>query len=477
MSIKILLVISVAVALLLLFALSRTQWFQRVKTRWLMLRFTLTLHSIKQSVDGLDSPKSKLKRARKAVEALRSGFWLNPSGEKIYLDLSEYSGIGDQLRRIREAMEAGFSYRRIGTTRDEVIGFRNGEAHKTSAQLQVALSRTLEQSPRCDYIVELAEDAGFTLEEVGTSIKELELLSREYSRQLEVNSVQRFREWAMGESDFYQDPDEFEELVSGLLSGEDYAGKFTYEEMGTSEQEYIEMMLLARRREVTRWVSFLKHEAEKGKTNNSITREFIEEALEKAGLTLSNFNMTDSDLDEIERTAFITKAKSLLDELSAPGEGWFYTSSKTNSSIRLYNPVLWGCIPGDPLFFVGKIKENLKAAQATLADIGTSESEIKVLVRDGHLASAKFLLKDLQRISQIPRRTQFEMMASMLGPQSIIIDDPNDPIDRETLEKPYPIDRDIEAIQYHLRGAGVELKNIGSSREKLEQLRVAIEAR
>ncbi|MBI4120548.1 MAG: hypothetical protein HY454_03745 [Parcubacteria group bacterium] len=431
---------------------------------------------MRQGIDSYDSPKSKLKRAREAVEVLRMGFWVNRLGKKIYLHPGEYSGIAGYISDINEALEAGFLYKQIGTMREEVIGFRNGEAHKTSARLLLEISRKLERSPLDYDIIRLAEDAGFALEEVGTSAAELESLSREYSRRVWESSVDRFRAWATGTSDWHEDPDEFEEELARLLSPEHYG--FSYEDLRTSEEECAELLRLARRREVVRHIDYLKRSAEKGEIDScSFARGEIKESLDKAGLALSDFNITESDLDEIERSAYITRATNLLNELKTPGEGWFYLTYPTNPNIRLYRPGLRECIPGDPLVFVKKIEENLATADATLADIGTSETEIKTLVCAGHLSSAKFLLEELERVSQIPRRTQFERIASMVGPKTVIMDDPDNPIDRETLEEPYPIERDIQAIEYHLKGAGVELEEIGSSRQKLQELRTVIEAR
>lgn len=472
MSTELLLVICVVVAVILLrFVLPKTAWFRRLHVRWLAFRIAWNLHKMKQS---LDSPKSKLKWAREAVEGLRAGFWMYPVG-KIYL---ESRHISERMDCINEALEAGFSYEQIGTTREEVIGFRNGEAHKTSARLQVESFRRFEEGSRDYYIIQLAEDAGFNLEDVGTSVAELASLSREYSRRLQVGFVERFRKWAMGQSNISEDPDEFAKQISELLSEENYVGRFTYEELGTSEQEYLEMMRLARRRQVEGRINLLKQDAERGDTHSSIVRKMIRESLEKAGLTLADFNIAESDLDEIERSAYIAKAREILDELRRPGEGWFYSPPPvTNPNVRFYRPALWECIPGDPLVFVKGIKENLAAAHATLADIETSEAEIKALVCAGHFASAKFLIEELKRVSQTPRRTQFERTTSMLGPKMVIMDDPKNPIDHTTFEDAYPVERDIQAIEYHLRGAEIGLEEIGSSQQKLQELRTAIESR
>lgn len=463
-------------AILLRFVLPRTAWFRRMHVRWLAFKLAWGIHKFKQSVDSYHSPRSKLERARKAVENLRSGFCMYPVGK---IHLTPYD-IGVQIVAINNAMEADFSYEQIGTTREEVIGFRNGEAHKTSARLQVELYRMPEQLPRTHAITELAVDAHFALEEIGTSAEELASLAKEHSRRSWKDSVEQFRRYARGGSFSNEDSDKFERDIARVCSPEPEGHGFSLEDLGTSNEEYGELMRLARRREVEKWINFFKHEAERGETNHRITRKLIRESLEKAGLTLADFNLVEADLDEIERSAFIAKARKALKELRTPGEGWFYSQAPiANPSIRFrfYLPEMWKCIPGDPLVFVKTIEENLATAHATLADIGASETEIKMLTRDGHLVSAKFLIKGLERVSRTRRRTQFQRFTSMIGPRAMIMDDPNNPIDRTTLEDAYPVERDLQAIEYHLKGAGIGLEEVGSSTQKLQELRTAIEAR
>lgn len=465
----------VLVAVILIrFVLPRIAWFRRIKLRWMTFKMAWHHHKLEEVHDRYNSPESKLKRARVAVEALRVGYWLNSANEKIYLNTDEIDG---QLQHIVVGLEANFSYEQMGTTMEEVIGFRNGEAHKASARLQVVLSRTLTESPRGRQITLLAEDAGFPLEEVDTTIQELETLSREYSRRIWERHVDGFRQYAIGATDLREDPDKFERQLASLTSPEHY--EFSYAELGTNEIECTELVQRARRREVEHLIDYLRRKAERGETElNEVTCEHIMEALAKARLTLADFNLTEASLDEIKLSAYISRARKLLDELSTPGEGWFYTTPSTlNPTIRFYKPGLWKCIPGDPLYFVKGIKENLAVVSATLDDIGTSEVKINALVRAGHLASAKWLIEELERVALRPRQTQFMRIASMFGPQTMFIEDPNNPIDRTTLEDAYPVDRDIQAITYHLQGAKIELEEIGSSWQRLHELKSIIESK
>lgn len=454
MSTKLLLVIcAIAAVILLRFVLPKTAWFRRVHMRWLVFRAAWNLHKIKQFFNTYDAPESKLKRAREAVKVLRAGLQVIQlyEGDKkvdkeLYLTPEE---IASRIGKVNEALEAGFSYKQICTTREEVIGFRNGEAHKTSARLQVALSRAPEQHPREYEITRLAKDAGFALEKVGTSAEELAALSREYNRRLYSRSIDRFRQWATGASDRHEDPDEFERHLDYLLSPD--GSGFSYEDFGISAAEFAELMRLARRREVEHWIKYLKRDAEEGGNGYQLGRRMIRKSLQKAELTLAEFNISDAALDEIERSVYLAKARDWLSELRAPGESWFYMKSPpTAPQTRIYKPalVVFGGIPGDPLGFVRGIEVNLAEAKATLADIGTSETEIKTLVRAGHIASAQFLIGELSH-----------------------------PTDRAAIGQPYPIERDIQAIEYHLRGAGVDLTDIGGPWQTLQELRAAIGSR
>ena len=127
-----------------------------------------------------NSPTSKLKRAHEAIGALRSGYWANQCGEKFYLSLED--GIPEQFRRINDALKAGLSYEEMGTTQREVNDFRDGEAQKRSATFLVGEIRK-GTSFRGDLILEFAENAGFELEEIGTSMDDLlEHLGPDYFR-------------------------------------------------------------------------------------------------------------------------------------------------------------------------------------------------------------------------------------------------------------------------------------------------------
>lgn len=442
----------VVVAILLRLILPRTEWYRLARLGYL----------IRKSADDYDLPELKLKRAQKAVEVLRAGHdGFHPVYRSSVPSCLSPENITSQLRRITEALEADFSYEQIGATREEVIGFRNGEAHKTSARLQIALSRDPQFRPRGEQIAKLAENAGFTLEEVGTSAAELESLDREYSRQIWENLVDQFRQYATGASDSREDPDEFEKRLTQLLSPE-YG--FSYEDLRTSEVESVELMRLARRREVEIRIGYLHYHAERGDTDNKFTRKSIAEALTKAGLTLADFNFTEADLDKIEQSAHLTKARNLLDELRTPEESWFYLSPPIAIlKARIYRPTLLNCVPGDPAAFVREIEKNLAAARATLADIGIDEKEIAVLVQAGHLFSAQFLIEELRRISRTPHRGA-----------GLIVNIPGNQIAEKHA---YPVERDIQAIEYHLQKLGIGLKEVGSSERELRKLQATIKAK
>lgn len=477
MNTEFLLATGVAMALLL-FVLSRTVWFRRARARWHMrwlgFRLAWATHRVRQDLENIDSPQSKLKRAREAVKVLRAGFWVNQFGNKIHS--SPYQ-ITSHLRHLTEAIEAGFSCEQIGTTKDEVVGFRNGEAHKTAARLELEVCRTLTTVVGRYRIVDLADEGKFALEDIGTSTEELERLAREWLRRIREDSVDHFREWATGVASYHEGTDEFVKDVSKDLSPEPEGHGFSYEDLRTSEEEFSKLIRLARRREVADQIERLKREAAAGNTENARARKLINEALAKAGLTLGDFGIAEADLDAIELSAHLAKARKLLRELKAPGEGWFYDPPPlTNPNIRFVRTVPSGYMPGDPRLFVDGIKENLLTAGAKLADIGTDELELRELVRAGHITSATYLLRKMERIAKTPRRTRLERIYGMLAPNTILLETPDNP-ELKQLEEPHPIEEDIRAIEYHLKGAGIGLEEVGSSKQKLQDLTAAIAAR
>lgn len=453
--------IAIICAVCLFVMFYRKGWLKRFREYRRVSKIVGFLEELEGWREKYNSPQSVLKRAQEAAEVLRNGFWLNRLNQKIFLDHPE---IDSRLRNINEALETNFSYEEIGTNQDEVISFRNGVAHKTSALLQLELSRKLECSPRDNAIVDLSEAGGFRLEAIGTTERELKDLDREYYRRIQATFMRYFREWAMGQSDrFYKDLEGFERDIVRIISEE----RYTYEEMGTTEHEYQKLLRLAYRREVVRWVDFLKYNARKGDTYNDFARKKIREALEKASATLAEFDIAETDLDAIERGAFIVKAKKALEELRKPGRSWFYSEP-----LGLCVADILRRIPGDPRPYVEEIRNSLAVINATFAEIETSEEEMGALVRTGHIFSAKFLLEELKRISKIPRITQLERFRQTLGQKHRIL-----AFDDGKLEASYPVDRDIEAIRYHLKSAEVKLEDFGVSEEKLQELRIAIEAR
>lgn len=453
----------------------KTAWYKRLQARWLIFKLALLVRKRNNLIEQVFSgnyvvpPKEKLKRSREAVEALRAGYWTNRVGETIHLDPGEYSGIAGRLKDINEALEEGYSYEKLGTTKDEVIGFRSGEAHKRAARLIIEDAREHpgEKRPDTYRLEELTKDGNFSLEDIGSSDEELEALDRECSRRTYASLIGFFREWAVGGARYGRsDPEEFEKDLKGYLTERHHT--FTYAELETSEEECTEMIRLGWQREIESRIAYLKSTAEEGDTGHSIdfAQRHLYEALEKAGRSLSDFNLAEADIDDIVKSTYVNKARKLLDELRTPEETWL-------------SHCLWdeNHILGDPQFFVQGIRENLELGHVSLHDIGSSEQELDTCVQVGHVAMASLLLKRLERVSQTPRRPEFELFLRAIGPNARFMDDPENPVDREKLEPPYPVERDIEAIRYHLKEAGIGLEKIGSSRQKLQELRVAIEAR
>lgn len=261
------------------------------------LRLLWLWFKLKRDLEGINSPESRLKSARDEVQQLQIGHYQNLNDQKTYL--SAYD-ITLNLIGITKAMQIGFSYTQLGTTQEEVIGFRNGEAHKTSGKAQLEEMRKHGAGMRGSEISELAKEGRFSLAEIGTTEAELEALEREAFRRTFARAVNSFREWATGDSDFCHDPEEFKGMITRVVLEEDGC-RFSYEDLDTSEAEIAELLRLAWRRKVVDWINFLKRKNGEEKTNNEIVRNFIHQALNKARANPEEFGITEAQLDELGR--------------------------------------------------------------------------------------------------------------------------------------------------------------------------------
>jgi|GEM_PF-2219251 len=460
--------------------LLRTKWFQLFlfrlrygKNKAAIAGFFSDLRSWR---DRYDSPAGKLERAREAVQILRAGHWVNRGGSIVYL---RHDHIEDYLGTITEALETGSSYRRMRTTKEEVIGFRSGEAHKASARLQLELLRRFERhwySIWGDNVVRLAETGGFALEEIGTSRAELEALDRERSRQTCQWFVDHFRSLVLESASHVDDADEME---GRLKQWTDPAGDycFTYEDLGTTEKECSDLMYRARLHKIQQSIVWIRERAMEG-TLSQFWIGNLKKQVQEIGLTLKDFDLTEPELDGLMRASSKQSALMALESLRTPDEKWF-------GAIEIKPGVTWFLelshleeslgLPGDPEKVVDRIRCNIEEAGCVLADIGTSEEELSELVRKGCLFAASFLLERLRYRASTPRESRLQATAAMLPEGARLplmtsqeVAELQKPVD------PPPFAKYVSIIRCYLEKAGGTLGDIGSSEEEIVQLESAI---
>lgn len=199
--------------------------------------------------ERLDTPEGKLEMAQRSARDLRRGFFVNIHSSKIYFDGSSMGRLTQQwISKINVALELGFSYEEIGTTREEVIGFRNGGVQRVVAGIYLDSFRS-PNSDELDFyfyharfhrdkILKTVESGGFSLEDISTSLEELEALCVEYGRQFYVGCVRDFIEAVSSQAEDLRNPYEFEELFLEVFLDESLPPKYSYEEMETSREEF-----------------------------------------------------------------------------------------------------------------------------------------------------------------------------------------------------------------------------------------------
>src|SRR3989344_6354090 len=216
---------AVFLALALVVGLFRlTPWYRRIKIRWLAFKIAWNLHEMGKIARNINSPDSKLRRARTAIEDLRTG-----------KEFPEW-----EINQINKAIEAGWNYKDIGTNSEEMIIFRNGGSQKILAQKVLETCRR--EKDLTNQVSRLAEKGGFSLEEIGTSKAELDAIDRECMRGVYSSYVRHLREIARGEY-YSKAPEELYLDICRVLADEGY--KYTHEELGTSKEELPELVKTA----------------------------------------------------------------------------------------------------------------------------------------------------------------------------------------------------------------------------------------
>lgn len=412
---------------------------------WLAFRFACMLHKMKKVVQNVNSPDSKLKRAREAVTELKLG--------KERPDL--------YIEDINEALEVGWSYKDIGTTRDELIKFRNGESQKILAKKVLERGR-LYSNLTHDQVSRLAKKAGFSLEEIGTNEAELKSIDRKCMRKIYSSYVERLRTiqcW-----DHWNDDPEilYSHTLHALSDEYNSEYQFIYEDFGTSQEELPNLLKAAYFRRAKNFLIGIKKRSLEGH-GIEYDVKYLRELLQKAEATLDNLGSSEDELQNIIKISNIEGARVNLNELRLPKKNWISLPSE-------------GC-PGDADLLTNLVREKLALANATLTDIGSSEEEMTNLLNSAYIYSANQLVNNLRSISKTPRMKKGEKLMAMLGPKQIILPSAESEKFLNELEDAYPVERDVVAINLYLKKAGATLDSIGSSEQELKHLAEVVLAR
>ena len=237
------------------------------------------------------SPQARMERARGALKKLREGE-------------CDQSGVNYWLESIVKALETGISYKRIGTTKEEIIAFWSGKkSQKIYAKKKIrALREGKDRSAKL--LTELLEREGIAPEEIGTSLDELRSFRRLQEKKLYLYYLDNLRTLASGELPKYDDRWEnvsIEHYVSSLLEAPDKGDPFmfTFEELGTSEEEV---------RELGRSAHLHAGKAMLASVRESPSSSGIEEIQEH--LRLANVSSEAIGLTKVEISAFLCRVQA-----------------------------------------------------------------------------------------------------------------------------------------------------------------------
>jgi len=308
-----------------------------------------------EEIDHSRSPGGILRHARGSLDELRMG-------------VTTFS-TNLALKNINAALECGWTYADLGTTQEEVIGFRNGASQITYAASLLGQYRKKKQETF--RLRELLEEMHWEPKTVGTTVEELDGIDRASFVALYRNTVATLR--AMAEGDLRtsgDNPDEFSQRICNAV----HDGIVTFQDLGTSLEELADLLPRAWLQIARKRWEFFRCEAEEGNMVFSDTFAILYEALGKAKKTLADIGVTEQDLAACRRTGLIGKARKTLASLRGEEP---QDLSKDQREIRL---LLQSVIKKPDQ--ARRIREMLQKAGATLEEIGTSDKELDRLAGD-----------------------------------------------------------------------------------------------
>lgn len=430
-----------------------------VKILFLFWSLRRSAKDLKSMLKNPNAPKYQLERAQRSVLELRKG--------KQFVD--EYS-----IQFIEEAVATGWSYRKIGTTKEEFEEFKRGGSQKIFAK---KLLESYRKKP--DYTLQLEsalKNGKLEPEDIGTTSEELRSFNRAYWIPLYTRNVEELRAIAAGHGkteNVYKrfEPNELVESVTRAVEnrGDDWG--LTLADFGTSREELDDLLKKA-------WFASAKEWWETTKEEGACQYfKPLHEMLAGAGAQLSDLGITEADMEALARESYLRSARRELEKLRNPGEKWFGIFEAHEGVKLSFSLAEHVKLPGDPEKIVERLRTHLKEANASPEEIGTSENEITNLLRDGYVYAATFLIGELRRISHTPRVSNLEKMQRIIPPSSRIMITAENKEKVKELEPQYPYERDIAAIRAYLEKARAPLERAWTSEDEIEDIKRAFAAR
>jgi len=429
--------------------------YQKVRIAWFLARSRPKLRRIARHFAGIYTPQEKLEMARRALLELRDG--------------EHNTNVGSDLNKINEALELGWSYKKIGTTKQEVIEFRNGKSQRIFATKLLEKTRS-GKSIETSRIRDLVKEGVLSLEDIGVSEEELISWDRKWELKFRKKEIQELR--TMASNNFVEAQKEiiswgsmwkiesFERRILQGSGNSDRKFDFSPEELGITQEEIHALTGRALLNKTRVELEGIRNAAAKGVLSEfeiesrKIVEQYPEDPdrwlrmegfkflLKKIGASLEDIGSSDDELRNLFRISKINNARHFLDNLRKPTEKeWFFLGfdefhiSDSKELIRR------------PEWHVELIQRRLGSADASLSDIGTNNEEMKILCKKGYFFIADLVVKRLRLVS-----------GGVAEP------------DLEDGER-YPVESALEVVRESLVRGGGNLSDIASSEDELNNFR------
>ncbi len=421
---------------------------QKAKQMWLGLRLRRSCRRAGRAfriLAGVPSVEDKLHTARIAVTNLRKG--------------SRGDNVKHKIEWINEALEAGWSYKDVGTTREELIEFRNGKSQQILAKriLEEIRAGMQEGFPtKGDFyeLEQLLKEKVFSPEEVGTSTEELFNLFRKRTISYSKRTLEELRkmasdnlEEARGELRRHEDVDFTARTIREGYSDDYLKYHITLADIGTNHEELPILIRRAYLNAARLGLEDIQKAADRGclpspeerRGEDATHIDKLKLILEKAKAILEDVGSSENELQKLLVSSSKQLARNTLARLKNPVENeWFMFGLIV---FHLEGP-RW--VINRPKDLIIIMRKALKKANASLLDIGTNEGEVQELIKRGHLFVARLVLDKMRLASQ---------------DKTNLLDDER-----------FPFDCALEVVRGSLKQAGCGIDAICGSETELQRL-------